>query len=111
MSNIRNENGGGRPSADTAHTGGSVHDRQQPSRPLRHSLHWLLLLLIGAACGGTEPEEVFEPTEEQAVAMFTTMHGLRADPAAFTSLSMNRRTAWKYGVRSAEVPGTWEVGS
>ena len=75
--------------------------------PLRHCLHWLLLLLIGAACGGTEPEEVFEPTEEQAVAMFTTMLG--SEPVPPDSLSMNRKTASKHGVRSAEVPGSREV--
>ena len=36
-----------------------------------------------------------------------TMHGLGAGPARF--MSMNRKTASKYGVRSAEVPGSWEV--
>ena len=106
MSNIRNENGGGRPSADTAHTGGSVHDRQQPSRPLRHSLHWLLLLLIGAACGGTEPEEVFEPTEEQAVAMFTTMHWLRDDPAGFTV----HESEDSMEIRCPKRGGAWYLG-
>ena len=36
-----------------------------------------VVLLAGVvACGGTEPEDVFELTEEQAVAMFTAMKGL-----------------------------------
>ena len=95
---IRNENGGG----------GSVHDRRHPSRPLRPSLHWLPLLLLGAACGGTEPDEVFELTEEQAVAMFTAVYELVRDTTAFIVYESESydTTEW----RCPEGGGAWQVG-
>ena len=98
---IRNENGGG----------GSF--MIAGTRPLRPSLHWLPLLLLGAACGGTEPEEdepaeVLELTEEQAVAMFTAVHGLVRDTTAFIVYESESYDSTEW--RCPEGGGAWQVG-
>ena len=102
------EYGGGRPGTDTAHAGRSVvHHSQQPSRPVRAFLHWLPFLLIGSACGGTEPEEVYELTMGQAVAMFTAMHGLEANTAVFKV----HESEDSIELRCPEGGGAWILGS
>ena len=87
--------------------GGPTVERCSRCKPPRPSLHWLLLLLIGAACGGTtEPEEVFKPTEEQAVAMFKSMHGLEANPARFTV----HESEDSIEIRCPKRGGAWYLG-